>query len=94
MDRPKFCVGEEVMIRSNILPQYNTDRTEILLMSETIIKSVDGWHYKTDATPDILEDNTLVAFWVCEANLRKIPHDKRTSMEEFMSKIKEKDKVT
>ena len=32
--RPKFCVGEEVMIRSESCPEQNTDKTEVVEASQ------------------------------------------------------------
>ena len=69
---PKFCVGEEVMIRSQYAPEYNTDRTEVVSAIYREAPGINtghiGWWYKTAHQPDKRKS------WV-ESSLRKLPPD-------------------
>jgi len=73
--KPKFCVGEEVMIRSSISTSRNVDRTEILRMkygSGYEITNRDKifhyWMYWTDS----------IEIPFGEPALRKLPPEDRT----------------
>ena len=74
--RPKFCVGEEVAVVSQIHPSFNCERTEIEEMEfseygeDVLFANSMGtedepmWYYGTSAFPDALLDETF---------LRKLP---------------------
>ena len=74
--KPKFCVGEEVEIRSTICPQNNTAKTEITEQAFRMgfpqggdkEKSYLLWVYKTDSCQS----------YVGETSLRKLPPEDRT----------------
>ncbi len=67
--KPKFCIGEEVRLVSIMMPELNTDRTEIIKMGYRM--SADGvfeWGYGLDIPSDR---------WAGERALRKLPPEDR-----------------
>ena len=90
MNRPKFCVGEEVMIRCNDFPERNVDKTEVVRAEydnyRDVItgKEAVEWCYKTES--DIDERD-----WWDETALRKLPPEDRTSWDNcIFNPLKEK----
>ena len=84
MNRPMFCVGEEVMIRSQILPELNTDKTEVLRIDWRDNSNYTGYAYHTaesDAGGNICPNTKQPVGWR-ESTLRKLPPEDRTSWEE------------
>lgn len=75
--RPKFIIGEEVMIRSIYDPASDIDKTEVIemvYMQGDNSRSYVGWAYRT---LHIQAENG----WYAEASLKKIPPDDRSSWE-------------
>ena len=74
--KPKFCVGEEVMVRSTIAPEFNVDKAEIVkaIYVKKQISSIgyEGWGYQTDSQPD-------KGLYYTEPALRKLPPEDRIS---------------
>lgn len=72
MKRPKFCVGEEVRVRSIYAPEHNTDRTEVIAAkwAAGVVTGFYGWFYKTAHQPDMNK-------WWIEPSLEKIPPEER-----------------
>ena len=84
MNKPKFCVGEEVAVVSQLVPEYNTTRTEIVAMEYSNAKQcslgVKGWGYQTAHQPDKSK------MWL-ESSLRKIKPDDSVSFDALMNKL-------
>jgi hypothetical protein len=76
--RPKFCVGEEVMVRSKQMPEFNTSKTEVVEAAYITARNthngeiITGWHYKTANRPE------SKGYWD-ESALRKLPPEERAS---------------
>ena len=85
---PKFCVGEEVMVRGVNTSDYDTDRTEITRSIRCIgyrdgpMNGHIGWYYQTAHQPNS-------QLWWLEDSLRKIPPSERISIEDVMKIIEE-----
>lgn len=86
MNRPKFCVGEEVITRGLHFNEYDLDRIEITkskLVSDfrIIIRAANqvvfhtGWIYQTANVPE--------NFWWREKRLKKLP-PKTNAFEDMM----------
>jgi hypothetical protein len=84
MNTPKFCVGEEVAVESEISPEYNTNRTEVVLAQYQTVEQnqfgVSQWVYQTAHQPD------KTKIWM-ESSLRKINPDDSVSFRELMNKL-------
>lgn len=90
MNRPKFCVGEEVAIRGVSVSLYDTDKTEVTKSryfneGETRDRSTgkdgpSGWRYQTEHQPD-------KTGWWKEPSLVKLPPDQNNSFESMMTKL-------
>lgn len=84
MNRPKFCVGEEVAVVSKNFPYLNIDRTEVTvaIYGEARLAStgevLTGYKYKTASRMG-------PRFWH-ESALRKLPPKKRTSWKDCVFK--------
>jgi len=87
VNRPKFCVGEQVKLVSESSPQCNREKTEV-----TGVKyengTYKGWAYETPEA--ILIDTSIWCPSFREKCLRKIPPDERLSFDEMMSKLNKK----
>jgi hypothetical protein len=76
--RPKFCVGEEVMVRSTTWPELNTDSVEVVFAEYQISRSLRTgiirmtWCYKTANGPNYDTE------YFSDAALRKLPPEQRT----------------
>jgi len=89
MDKPKFCVGEEVMVRSLYFPEKNTDRIEIVGVKKSSecnfaagTKEVGVWSYRLAG-----QDSHTYSR---ESSLRKIPPEDRTQFDdEIWNPLKE-----
>jgi len=77
--QPKFCVGEEVMVRGETTSEYDIDRTEVIYSRYTAAHQsslgVEGYKYKTAHQPDMNRT------WL-EGSLRKLPPEDRVGFED------------
>ena len=89
MNNPKFCVGEEVMVRGIVTSDYDTNKTEVIeskyFNGLSVVRvdggeSFDGWRYKTAHQPD-------KSLWWREGSLRKLPKRKENSFKSIMSEF-------
>lgn len=83
--RPKFCVGEQVAVRSKISPQHDVDKTEVIAITygdhgrfystADFSAQPSGWRYQTSHQTDDSK-------WYREDSLHKLPHEDRISWED------------
>ena len=84
LQRPKFCVGELVAIRSQMRPDLNTDRTEVIARQWYFgwigrdYEIYDGWVYSVSGD----------TYQWCECALRKLPPGSQPGWEEFVGGIR------
>ena len=80
-ENPKFCVGEEVMIRGQYSSDHDIDKTEVICLNfhnkGDGIRHPEycGWTYQTRHQPDM-------TLWWHEGSLKKLPPEQRTSWED------------
>ena len=85
--RPKFVVGENVMVRSIIVSDYDIDKTEViaaeyfdgLIVINDYRRRYTGWRYKTEHQPDKSK-------WWLEESLVKIS-DQGKSFDQLMIEL-------
>ncbi|MCY4044624.1 MAG: hypothetical protein OXE99_06060 [Cellvibrionales bacterium] len=92
MNRPKFCVGEEVATNNDRVTEskYQSHHTEIThakYLEEGALKSIDnkpsnaGWFYKAA--------HTGLSIWWSEESLMKLPYKWKQTFNELMANIQE-----